>query len=97
MATQRYGIVPGSESTIHDEPHLQGSRVTVYGLHARLEERGTPASEVADQLGIDVADVYEALAYYHSNREEMRAVARRREEAAEEARRRSAISPTDGQ
>lgn len=95
MATQRYRIVSGEESDIHDEPHVEGSRVTVRGIHGRVEERGTPAHEVAEQLGLDVADVYEALAYYHNNPEEMREVEHRHEEAVVEARERSTITPPD--
>jgi uncharacterized protein (DUF433 family) len=96
MATQRYRIVSGEESEIHDEPHVEGSRVTVRGIHGRVEERGTPAHEVAEQLGLDIADVYEALAYFHDNPEEMRAVEERRERAAEVARERSCVSPPGG-
>jgi len=42
---------------------------------------------------LTVADVYEALSYYHSNREEMREVERRHRDVAAEARDRSSIAP----
>lgn len=97
MATQRYGIVSGDESEIHDEPHIEGRRVTVRVVQSRVEERGDAPERVADELDIDIASVYEALAYYHSNPEEMRAVERRHEQAVEAARRESSLSPPDGE
>ncbi|WP_436931015.1 DUF433 domain-containing protein [Halosimplex halobium] len=97
MATQRHGIVPGDESSIHDEPHVEGRRVTVRVVQARVEERGDDPECVADQLDLDIASVYEALAYYHNNPEEMRAVERRHEEAVAAAKRRSDLSPPDGE
>jgi len=40
---------------------------------------------VADRLNVDLANVYEALAYYHRNPEEMRKVKAHRQQVAEEA------------
>jgi uncharacterized protein (DUF433 family) len=97
MATQEYGIVPGSESEIHDEPHVDGRRVTVRVIQARVEDRGDDPARVADQLSLDVAEVYAALAYYHDNPEEMSAVERRHEATVAEARRRSDLSPDDAE
>ena len=95
MATQSYRIVSGSESEIHDEPHIQGSRITVRYIHERVEVAGLPPKTVADRHGLDIADAYEALAYYHKNPEEMAEVQARHERAGEEARRRSSISPPE--
>ena len=36
MATQEYRIVSAEDSDIHDEPHIEGSRVTVRDIHARV-------------------------------------------------------------
>lgn len=45
MATQQYRIVPGEESEIHDEPHVEGSRNTVRDVHAGVEGRNlSPAN-----------------------------------------------------
>jgi uncharacterized protein (DUF433 family) len=85
MATVKSGIVSGDESEIHDEPHVEGSRVTVQHIHERIEGRGLRPETVADRLNLDVAAVYEALAYYHRNPEEMRAVEERRQRVAEES------------
>lgn len=95
MAATRYRIVSGEDSETHDEPHLPDSRITVREVHARVEERGLDPQTVADQFTLDIADVYEALAYYHSNPEEMRTVEKRRERAATVASERSSMTPPD--
>ncbi len=83
--TQQYGtIVSGEESELHDEPHIEGSRITVQFVQRRVEGRGLEPQTVADRHDLDVAAVYEALAYYHSRPEEMRAVERARSQAEDE-------------
>lgn len=62
------------------EPHVEGHRVSVRRIHALVEERGLSAGEVADKLGLDIADVYRALAYYHDYPGEMHDIERWREE-----------------
>jgi len=83
MAKTEYRIVSGEDSEIHDEPHVEGRRITVRFVHERVEGRGLDPRTVADRHDLDVADVYQALAYYHDHPEEMTAVERRREEAIE--------------
>lgn len=95
MATQQHRIVAADASEIHDEPHVKGSRITIRDLHERVEQRGLSPIRVAERFDIDVATVYAALAYYHANPEEMRAVEARHERAVEEARRRSTLEPAD--
>jgi uncharacterized protein (DUF433 family) len=95
MATQQYRIVSAEESEIHGEPHIEGSRVTVRDVHVRVEERGLAPDRVAERYNLDIADVYEALAYYHSNPAEMRRVEKRHERAAAEARARSSLDPPE--
>lgn len=96
MATHQVaGIVPGDESDIHDEPHVEGSRITVLYLQAQVEERGLHPEAVADRHDIDVAHVYAALAYYHRNPEEMRTVEARRERLAEQAEATTTLTPPD--
>jgi len=85
MAVTKHRIVSGEESDIHDEPHIEGSRVTVLHVHERVEGRGLRSETVADRLNLDIADVYEALAYYHRNPAEMRAVEDHRERVAAES------------
>jgi len=69
---------------LHDEPHLEGRRITVQFIRAQVEERGLDPRTVADRHDIDVADVYRALTYYHDNPEEMRAIERDRQLAAKD-------------
>jgi len=66
---------------LHDEPHLEGRRITVQFVKTQVEDRGLEPRTVADRHDIDVADVYRALTYYHDHPEAMRAVEQRREEA----------------
>lgn len=95
MATQQYRIVSGEESEIHDEPHVEGSRVTVRDVYVRVEQRGLSPERVAERYNLDIADIYEALAYYHNNPEEMQRVEKRHEQAVGEAKRRSSLTPPE--
>jgi len=69
MAVTRHRIVSGDDSEIHDEPHIEGSRVTVLHIHERVENRGLRPETVAERLNLDLADVYDALAYYRGSSE----------------------------
>lgn len=95
MAAQQYRIVSAETSEVHDEPHIEGSRITVRDVHVRVERRGLSPERVAERYDLDIASVYEALAYYHSNPEEMQRVEDRHERAAEEAKQRSTLAPPD--
>ncbi|ELZ40275.1 hypothetical protein C463_15180 [Halorubrum californiense DSM 19288] len=80
MSRQLNTVVSGTQSDIHDEPHIRDRRVTVRHIHALVEERGLDARTVADRFDLTASDVYHALAYYHDHPEEMRAVEERRRE-----------------
>lgn len=80
---------------VHDEPHIEGSRVSVRHIHARVHGRGLRPETVADRLGLDIADVYHALAYYHDHPEEMAEVERQREEAMQKAEERTTLTPPE--
>jgi uncharacterized protein (DUF433 family) len=95
MATQQYRIVSADDSDIHGEPHIEGSRITVRDVYARVEQRGLAPERVAERYDLDIANIYEALAYYHSNPEEMQRVEERHEKAAAEARERSSLTPPE--
>lgn len=69
---------------LHDEPHLEGRRITVQFIQTQVEDRGLEPRTVADRHDLDVADVYRALTYYHDHPKEMRAVERHREAAVED-------------
>ncbi len=95
MAAQQYRIVSAEDSDIHGGPHIEGSRITVRDVHARVEHRGLAPERVAERYDLDIADIYEALAYYHSSPEEMRRVEDCHKRAAAEAKERSSIIPPD--
>ncbi|PSQ42833.1 DUF433 domain-containing protein [Halobacteriales archaeon SW_7_68_16] len=83
--TQQYGnIVSGGESELHDEPYIEGSRITVQFIQKRVEGRGLEPQTVALRHDLDVTAVYEALAYYHSHPDEIRAIEQARRQAEEE-------------
>ncbi|MFB6173031.1 MAG: DUF433 domain-containing protein, partial [Halobacteriales archaeon] len=63
---------------LHDEPHLEGRRITVQFIKEQVEERGLTPRTVADRHDLDVADVYRALTYHHDHPEEMRTIERQR-------------------
>jgi len=69
---------------LHDEPHLEGRRITVQFIKEQIEERELDPRTVADRHNLDVADVYRALTYYHDHPEEMRTVERQRRSAIED-------------
>jgi uncharacterized protein (DUF433 family) len=77
---------------VHDEPHIEGRRVIVRRIQGLVEGAGKSAADVADQLDLDVANVYGALQYYHSHPDEMAAVERRRAEREDAAREAGAVS-----
>jgi len=95
MATQNQWIVAGADSSIHDEPHVDGSRITVRSIHEWVENGDLDPAAVADRCDLDVAAVYHALAYYHEHPEEMRQVERARERAIESNRERAVTGPDD--
>ena len=45
---------------LHDEPHLEGRRLTVQFIETQVEDRGLEPRTVADRHDLDVADVYRA-------------------------------------
>ena len=80
---------------VHDEPHIEGTRISVRHVHAQVHERGLHPEEVAERLTLDIGDVYHALAYYHDHPDEMAEVERRREKAMEKAEEMTTLTPPD--
>lgn len=95
MATQTSGIVGAEDSSIHDEPHIEGSRITVRSIHGWVEEGDLDPETVADRYDLDIAAVYHALAYYHEHPEEMRRVEPEREATIADNRERAVTGPDD--
>ncbi|PSQ42625.1 hypothetical protein BRD17_08080 [Halobacteriales archaeon SW_7_68_16] len=88
-------ILTAEESEIKDRPHIEGSRLTVDFIQARVEGRGLKPETVAERHNLTLADVYAALTYYHNNPEEMREIQKEREEAAEKAKEMSEFMPPE--
>lgn len=65
------------------EPRVEGTRVGVRHIAARVIDAGQSPAYVADQLDLTIADVYEAMAYYYRNIEEIRQFERENEAAFE--------------
>lgn len=85
MAQEAASIV----QELMDEPHVTGRRVTVLQLYERVEELGKDPHDVAAEYDLDVATVYNALAYYHTNPEEMSRIRNRRETTEAQLRERA--------
>lgn len=88
-------IVSGEDSEIYDEPHVEGRRLTVSFIQSQVEGRGLDPQTVADRYDLDVAKVYEALAYYHDHPGEMAAAERERRETIEEHEGEDLLGPED--
>lgn len=70
------------------EPRLEGRRVSVLQV-ADLVVGGHDPEDVADQLGLTLAEVHEAMAYYYSHPDEMETIRREYESLEAELRERS--------
>ena len=92
MVTQTAGVA----EKLLDEPHVEGRRVSVLQLRDRVEEVGDTPQAVAEDYDLDVAAVYQALAYYHTHKEELEAVRERRKRETAALRREVAADRPDG-
>lgn len=92
---QRAARIVRDEGVLGGEPRIEGRRVTVLRLQELVEERGLPATEVAEMHDLDVADVYAALTYYHEHPDEMATVREQRRNREQEAR--GSGAPTVGE
>lgn len=89
---QRTARIVRDPDVLDGEPKIEGRRVSVRQIAEWVEEGDLTARTVADRHDLDVADVYAALAYYHSHPDEMAAVDRKLREREQEARERGAVS-----
>lgn len=63
------------------EARIDGTRIGVRHVSAMILDGGRSPTYVADQLGVSIARVYEAMAYYYDNVDEIREYEREQEEA----------------
>ena len=74
------------DDVLGGEPRIEATRVGVRHVAARVIDGGYSPAYVADQLDITLTSVYEALAYYYDNLDEMREFERENGDAFEEMR-----------
>ena len=72
-----------TDDVLGGEPRIEGTRIAVRHVAVRAVDNGQSPAHVADQLGITLSEVYEALSYYYGNVEEMREFDRENEIAFE--------------
>ena len=82
------------EDMLGGEPRVDGTRVGVRHVAARVIDNGRSPAHVADQLDVAIADVYEALSYYYAHLDEMRDLEAENEAAFERVRE-SSLKPKE--
>jgi uncharacterized protein (DUF433 family) len=92
MAVQTAGVA----ENLLDEPHIEGRRISVLQLRDRVEEVGDTPQATAEDYDLDLAAVYQALAYYHTHPEQMAAVREARSEQTDARREEVAANRPDG-
>ena len=74
------------EDVLGGEPRIEGTRVGVRHVAAMVVDGGRSPAYVADQLDIGLSSVYEALAYYYDNVDEIRTIRADNDAVRERAR-----------
>lgn len=82
------------EDVLGGEPRIDGTRTGVRHVAARVIDSGQSPAHVADQIDVPLANVYEALSYYHAHIDEMRELERQNEAAFERVRE-SSLKPKE--
>jgi uncharacterized protein (DUF433 family) len=82
-----------SDGILGGGPRVAGTRVGVLHVYDLAVDGEHSPADVADQLDLSLGEVYSALAYYHENPDEMRAVRRARDEAAHRLREEALTPP----
>jgi len=82
------------EDVLGGEPRVDGTRIGVRHVAARVVDTGQSPAHVADQLDVPLADVYEALSYYYAHIDEMRELEAENEAAFERVRE-SSLKPKE--
>jgi len=83
------------EEVLHGLPRLEGTRISVLHVYDMVVDGDTDPAGVADALDLSLGEVYEALAYYYNNPEEMRTHRTAQDEAHEELRSRAVKPPVE--
>lgn len=83
-----------TEGVLGGEPRIEGTRIGVTDVYELVVTGANPPADIADQLGLSLAEIHTALAYYYEHPDEMRALRKRREERKSELERISLSPPT---
>ena len=83
-----------TEGVLGGKPCLDGRRISVLRVAELVLNAGRSPEDAADQLGISLAEVHAALAYYYEHPEEMHELRRERRDLEAELRE-TALSPPD--
>jgi len=86
--------ITSDDDVLGGEPRIEGTRIGVRHVAAKVVDGGYSPAYVADQFDIPLASVYEALAYYYDNIEEMRELEREATDALERVRE-SSLKPKE--
>ncbi len=76
-ANHRIEATPGIAG---GKPRIAGHRITVQDVVIWHEWLGRSADEISAEYGLDLADVYAALAYYYEHQSEMDRAIRQQED-----------------
>ena len=87
-------VIVSDDDVLGGEPRIDGTRVGVRHVAARVIDGGQSPAHVADQFDLSLSDVYEALSYYYAHIEEMRALERENETAFDRVRE-SSLKPKE--
>ncbi|MCU4740779.1 DUF433 domain-containing protein [Halobacteria archaeon AArc-m2/3/4] len=60
------------DDVLHGLPRLEGTRISVLDVYDAVVAADRTPAEAANGLDITLGQVYEALAYYYNNPDEMR-------------------------
>jgi uncharacterized protein (DUF433 family) len=69
------------EDILGGEPRIAGTRVGVRHIAKQVVDSGESPAYVADQFEIPISAVYEAVAYYYENLEEIKEFERANDDA----------------
>ncbi|WP_254861613.1 DUF433 domain-containing protein [Halovivax gelatinilyticus] len=83
-----------TDDVLGGDPRLEGTRIGVYHVYDLVVPGGSTPEEAADQLDIDLGQVYGALSYYYENSDEMAEVRARHRDLEDELRSKSTQPPS---
>jgi uncharacterized protein (DUF433 family) len=87
--------ITSDEDVLHGLPRIDGTRISVLHVYDMIVDGETDPAGVADALDLALGEVYEALAYYYNNPEEMRSYRAEQDAAREALRERAIESPLE--